>query len=62
MNGGFAGDTLLELVLRDEDRDMWRIYLDRNDYANAFRRCRNQVWALDRKSCHLRAVPATVTG
>ena len=33
----------MEVVLQDEDRDMWRVYLDRNDFANAFRRCRNQV-------------------
>lgn len=38
-----AAEALVEVVADDEERDLWQIYLDRKDFANAFRRCRNQV-------------------
>lgn len=39
----FAADTLIEVICEDEERDLWQIYLDRKDFANAFRRCRTQA-------------------
>ena len=38
-----AADSLVEVVVKDEERDLWQIYLDRRDFVNAFRRCSNQV-------------------
>ncbi|KAK9814445.1 hypothetical protein WJX72_006013 [[Myrmecia] bisecta] len=38
-----AGDGLYELSVHDEGRNMWRIYLGKQDYSNAFRNCRTQA-------------------
>lgn len=38
-----AADSIIEIVPREEERDMWRVHLERNDFVNAFRRCRTQV-------------------
>lgn len=32
-----------EVSVYDESRDMWRIYLDQQDYKSAFRHCKSQV-------------------
>ena len=29
--------------MHEESRDMWRVYLDQQDYKSAFRHCRTQV-------------------
>lgn len=41
-----AGDNLQEITVHEESRDMWRIYLDQQDYKNAFRHCKSQVQCL----------------
>lgn len=50
-----AGDTLQEVTVQDESRDMWRIYLDQQDYRNAFRHCKSQVnlFMPGYSTCHL---------
>lgn len=42
-NSVYAGDSLQEITVHDEARDMWRIYLDQQDYKSAFRHCKSQV-------------------
>ncbi|KAL4423908.1 hypothetical protein ABPG75_001209 [Micractinium tetrahymenae] len=45
-----AGDDALEVDASDEDRDMWRVYLDKGDYRAALVHCRS---AAQRNSIYL---------
>lgn len=38
-----AGDDALEVDMSDEDRDMWRVYLDKGDYRAALVQCRRSA-------------------
>ena len=46
MDYAIADEALLEVAIDDEERSMWRTFLDRGDFPNAFRHCRSQVWVL----------------
>lgn len=45
-----CGDALHEVVSRDPGRDMWRLYLERGDYAQALEHTRSQE---DAEAVHL---------
>ena len=51
-----AGDSVQEIIVHDEARDMWRVYLDQQDYKSAFRHCKNQVLC-----CLTKGIPALWT-
>ncbi|KAL3143378.1 hypothetical protein ABBQ38_002206 [Trebouxia sp. C0009 RCD-2024] len=38
-----SGDNLQEITVHEESRDMWRVYLDQQDYKSAFRHCKTQA-------------------
>lgn len=38
-----AGDDALEVDASNEDRDMWRVYLDKGDYRAALVHCRRRA-------------------
>ena len=54
-----AGDDALEVDASDEDRDMWRVYLDKGDYRAALVHCRRSAhWpGLPLPACPCAALP-----
>lgn len=48
---GRADEALLEVDVDDEERFMWHTFLDRGDFSNAFRHCRNQVCSISHAPC-----------
>ena len=48
---GVADEALLEVDVDDEERYMWHTFLDRGDFSNAFRHCRNQVCSISHAPC-----------
>ena len=51
-----AAEGLYEVSVRDEEANLWELYLHRGDYAAAFRHCRSQVLA-SCAACQLCALP-----
>ncbi|KAK3283679.1 hypothetical protein CYMTET_8639 [Cymbomonas tetramitiformis] len=37
----YSGDSLFEVVIKDEGRDMWKLHLDRKEYAAALEHCKD---------------------
>lgn len=48
-----AGDDALEVDVSDEDRDMWRVYLDKGEFRAALVHCRRHARARAPVACSL---------
>lgn len=38
----YTSDAMYELVIKDEDRDVWKLYLQKKEYATALQYCKEQ--------------------
>jgi hypothetical protein len=61
-----AGDNLFEAVMENEEKDLWRSFLERGDYASAARYASTQVGCVVAMStpsgCRLHAEPFSLYG